>query len=226
MPLPVHASCVTTVCRCVEEHGLLGRSSNRRRRKRPFTRFSWRAWHTLADGNSIPKFLVYHADDTSVYLLAPSRTTVDRKGKRDVVVLHQDDKRAVTVMLGGCADGSLLQPFVIFDKVKRGLPEHPDVASSSSPTHWMTVDTAKEWIDTVVIPDASAKCRAHKLPILLVWDIAPWLQHHIGTRTSAKCLYPPPPGTTGFLQVCDVGLNRPFKQSMRDSHSAYFGESG
>jgi hypothetical protein len=111
--------------------------------------------------HSIPSELVVNTDQTGIHLV-PTRgaRTWEKKGARHVNVHGIEDKRQITVAASLSAKGNVLPFQVIFQSLtKRSLPPLNDgkcICLDSgwnltlNHNHWSTIDTCKEFVDTIL----------------------------------------------------------------------------
>jgi len=179
---------------------------------------------------------VVNADETNVYFSPKINSTVCEKGSRTVSIAHSQSSSRCTVMLGGSIDGRKLPPFVIFNGKRVATapiyqaiqnPEkngyHPALRYNVQRKAWMDEDLMLYWIDQVWKPYANSIPG----PTLLLLDM---FQAHLTTHVQwslAQCgttVEFIPGGYTSKLQAMDVGINKPFKDHMRNFHEEYMGE--
>lgn len=144
--------------------------------------------------------------------------TVDRAGKDSIKIDSTGhEKSNFTVVLAVMADGQKLKPMLIFKK--KLMPKGPfpdDVVIKTNTKGWMTQELMQEWIEDVW------NKREHHDPdpshSLLILDSA---RCHLteGVRNVFKQhskVAVIPGGLTKILQPLDVGVNKPFKDNLRD----------
>lgn len=145
------------------------------------------------------------------------------------------EKSNFTVVLGVTAAGERLKTMIIFKKklLPKGLFP-PDVIIKTNSKGWMTGDLMQEWIHEVwnkrehysddpsksLLIFDSARCH-------LTDEVKEFCQHH--TKIAVI-----PGGLTKLLQPLDVGINKPFKDHLRqgwerwmaDENNAQYTKSG
>lgn len=179
----------------------------------------------------VPPDLVFFADETGQYLCPAPQRTLALQGSVNVPVFGSGDKRAVTVMIAGNFNGQLLPAQMIFKGTRNVvLPtknDHPDkIFFSKNPaSHWASVETTLEFLQRIV-DERKAYCNTHKknprtTRSLIVWDV---FSCHRNVRVLEFCkkhnicVLFVPANTTGFLQVMDVAVNRPWKHSVEKEY--------
>jgi DDE superfamily endonuclease len=193
----------------------------------------------------IPLKNVANFDETNVYWSPVARTTLNRAGARTVSVRGGNLNHRSSVMLGVSATGYKFPPFVIYiggrgasgrilaecNKANRELAATVDGSSSSQnypygcyyevqEKGWMNEELMLIWIATIWKPWADQKSGI-KMLILDVYTA------HMTARVRAAlhdCQTVPfyvPGGYTSKLQVLDVGINKPFKDHIRDNFELF-----
>ena len=165
-------------------------------------------------------------DETDVQFAMETRNTIAYRGERTVSVKKPDGNARCTVMLGVSADGKKFAPYVIYKgkrgaRVEKELRKWEDNGYSNGCFYkaqekaWMNEAVMLDWIEKVWKPFAMSK--NGKLTMLIVDQMSAH-QTPAVKRAIEKCgslLEFIPKGYTSLLQVCDVGLNKPFKDYMR-----------
>ena len=179
---------------------------------------------------------VANFDETNVYFAPEFRRTLADKGSRTVTCKKLKSSRRCTVMLGCTAVGKLLPPYVIWQGKPEGriAREIKDPAANGLPDGlcygvqhkaWMDEREMLRWVKQVWEPFTETIDG----PTLLIIDEA---RAHLtsSVRTAiALCqteLEIIPGGFTSKLQVMDVGLNKPFKDRMRDEVEGFMLNAG
>jgi hypothetical protein len=198
----------------------------------------------------IPLENIANFDETNIYFAPASSTTLNEVGARTISVRGADSSQRATVMLGVARDGYKFDPYLIFlgsrgpagrvirevrlanaaheNLVREELDEHGDYKGYSShciydvqENGWMDEELMQTWITEVWKPFADSKTGK----TLLILDE---FRGHMTTAVRnaiADCdtvLVIIPGGCTNKLQVMDVGLNKPFKDRMRDCYHQWF----
>jgi hypothetical protein len=159
-----------------------------------------------------------NADETPVYFYMPGATTVHPRGQKTVTIRTSgNEKLRVSVMLTALADGTKLPPFVIL-KRKQMPKEHLSKGTifvRCQVKGWMTADLMNDWLKNVWNKRPGA---AQQMCAMLVLDS---FRGHITNEVKRKIkslksdLVIIPGGLTSILQVMDVVINKPFKDSLR-----------
>ncbi|KAG1662842.1 hypothetical protein FOA52_010633 [Chlamydomonas sp. UWO 241] len=177
-----------------------------------------------------------------LHLVPVSKKTLGIKGAKAICAVGVDDKRQVTVVVSGAADGTLLPWQVIFTgKTDKSLPpkefmqpwithEKGAWVFSHTNNHWATLATTKTWFKEIYMPYCQRVKEALGLSpdhasMLMVdcWKIhmqkefTEWV-----VETAPWCnLKFVPPNCTSVAQPMDVGIQKPFKDRLRDAFTAY-----
>ena len=167
-----------------------------------------------------PHFFI-NMDQTAVYYEMKSSTTVDVVGKNTISCRDSgSNSKRVTVVLSVAADGTKLPPFVVF----KGRPGG-SIENEISKNNWLACVQEKGWFD----------CRVGKIwidkilkPYVADADQSLLLVDHFSVHLSSAFVHEVnelgcdveyiPAGYTCVLQPVDVGVNAPFKSSLRDFH--------
>jgi DDE superfamily endonuclease len=199
----------------------------------------------------IDRNAVCNFDETNVFFTFDTSTTLERKGAKTVSVRKTDSAQRCTVMLGVSGDGHKFPPLIIFkgantrggrikgvfDEVRArqmvttegdhlGFPLTNKYAVQERA--WMDTPTMHKWIDEVYGPWA---LRING-PNMVLLDLGPaHAKQEIVDRIAefqgfVELL---PAHSTSVLQVMDVGINKPFKNHVRDEYDNWHenhGENG
>eukprot|EP00977_Amphora_coffeiformis_P024178 scaffold15108_cov180-Amphora_coffeaeformis.AAC.54 len=166
-------------------------------------------------------------DETDVQFAIQSRRTLAYKGEKTVTCRTPESSSRCTVMLGVTGGGYKFPPFVIFKgkpgaRIDKELHKWEDNGYSHGCEYtvqgkaWMNEDTMLQWVEKVWKPFAQSKSK-DGLTMLIIDQMK---VHMLPTIKKAieECgtiLEFIPAGYTSRLQVCDIGLNKPFKDYMR-----------
>lgn len=171
---------------------------------------------------------VANFDETNVYFAPETRYTLADKGSRTVSARKLPSSNQCSAMLGCTATGKLLPPFIIWQGSSKNTGriikecENPaeyglcgGITYAVQEKAWMDEATMLKWVHTVWKPFADTIDG----PKLLILDECP--SHLTRAVRMALCLCNTeleviPGGYTSKLQVMDVGLNKPFKDRMRN----------
>jgi hypothetical protein len=168
---------------------------------------------------------IVNGDETNCDWALPPKRTLDNKGKRNIEAQSSASSGRCSTLLCVTANGERLYPFVIYLGSKKGtikkkelkeLNGYPkEMKYTTQKNAWMDEETMLEWIEHVWKPFADSR----RGMLMLIIDeakahmTAKVLRALSELRTIVEII---PGGYTSKLQVCDVGVNRPFKH--------YYGE--
>jgi DDE superfamily endonuclease len=183
--------------------------------------------------------LMINMDQTGVHLVPKSNYTYEKRKKKEIAMIGEDDKRAITCVVASSANGDLLPLQLVWQgKTERC---HPQVRSTDdakvhercnaakwhlthSQNHWSNIHTMQQYITKIIAPYIAEKIQQHQLPAdskaILMLDC--WKVHTGDAfRDFMKASYPNirlvfiPANCTSKLQIADVALNFPFKSGIR-----------
>jgi transposase-like protein len=170
----------------------------------------------------------YNCDQTNVHFSQEPGFTYATKGSRTVGIKGAECQNRCTVMLGCNAVGDKIPPFIIFKgtynrsgRVRKELEErigYPDMMEFGvQPKAWMDEKLMLDWIEKVWKPFTNAK--DNKLTYLLLDECRTHLTENVKfafseLNTEVDFI---PGGYTGKVQVMDVGINKPFKNYIRNA---------
>ena len=170
---------------------------------------------------------VVNGDETPVYFDESPKSTISDRGARTVRIQKTKASQRASVFLAVARDGTKLPPFIIFKGKPNGRIEskefktYPaDARYAVQENAWMDEITMLKWVNLVWEPftlESSSPC------YLIVDD---YTAHKTAAVRSAisECgsSYDiVEPGYTGKLQVCDVGINKPFKDKYKELFLAF-----
>jgi len=195
----------------------------------------------------VPRLLVFLCDETGMLLMPHQPTTLDFMGAKNVPVafsrawfffqlpfltIFSEDKRQITAMIAVSLDGGMLPVQLIFEgkNKARVCPDNSRYAATITTTctenHWANVASTLEFVQLVetrrdALVDAG-KVPPHS-PALIVWDV--FYAHRDQSvldycRSKNIFVVFVPANCTGFLQVCDVSVNKPWKAALAQSFEA------
>jgi DDE superfamily endonuclease len=188
----------------------------------------------------IPSALYVNSDQTQVVYAPGNKMTYAPIGAKQVSLVGGDEKHAFTVMVSVANDGTLL-PFqaiytglsavscpsktaAYYDEVMNAgmLLEH-----SGMGTYWLNVATMHSFVNSILGPYFASKRAILGLPPTqkALWQIDVWSVHRskefrgwMSQNHDNIILDYVPGGCTGLHQPCDVGIQRPFKHSVKQSY--------
>ncbi|TFK63785.1 hypothetical protein BDN72DRAFT_775506 [Pluteus cervinus] len=188
----------------------------------------------------IPPQLWVNSDQTKMVYAPGGQLTWGETGAKQIQVLGNDEKRAITVFVSVSSDGTLLPMQVIYGgKSARSCPtveapHYTDLVNegfllqeSGTTTYWSTLGTMKTFVDKILAPYFEKWKKDLGLSPLQksFWTIDAWSVHRSQEfRAWMRKEHPTiildyvPGGCTGVAQPCDVGIQRPFKLSIKRSY--------
>jgi hypothetical protein len=199
----------------------------------------FRLVHDIKDLD-VPPELYVNSDQTQVTYSQGSGMTYAPIGAKQVSVVGEEEKRAFTAMTSASNSGVLL-PFqaVYMGKSTRSCPNksansynEADRAGfrfefSGTGTYWSNQKTMRSFVNDILVPYFTEQKKKLGLPSSqkCIWQIDAWVVHRskdfhdwMKTNHSDIILHYVPAGCTGVFQVCDVGIQRIFKHSLKRSY--------
>lgn len=144
--------------------------------------------------------------------------TVDVKGRENIKIDSTGhEKSNFTVVLGVTAAGEKLKPMLIFKKKLMPKGQFPsNVIVKTNEKGWMNQELMKEWI--VEVWNKRENYNSDPDRSLLIFDSA---RCHVTDEVKQFCqqhskIAVIPGGLTKILQPLDVGINKPFKDNLKD----------
>lgn len=188
-----------------------------------------------------PGFRV-NIDQTNVVFQPSACSTYEVTGCRQVAVVGKEEKRAFTVVVGISDSGHVLPFQVIYEgKTDRSCPSKGSLLYaeaeeigiqfeySNTDTYWSTFDLMCKYVRQILVPyftmqkeSAQADDNQECILQLDVWSVhrsiafRTWLDQNYEWITYLFV----PGGCTGIAQPCDVGIQHPFKLSIKQSQHA------
>ena len=161
--------------------------------------------------------LIGNADQTPLTFDMPANSTVDAKGTKSVSIMttgHEKDR--FTVMLACLGDGTKLPPYVVFKRktLPKDLVLPRGIHVRAQAKGWMDESLVKDWLNSVWSKVGGLLRKRN----LLVWDS---FRAHLSDNVKRVLKTPRtdvaviPGGMTSLLQPLDVGVNKPFKDNLR-----------
>jgi hypothetical protein len=139
---------------------------------------------------NIPPKLVVNTVQTNIYLVPiGGARTWETKGSKHVLIHGVDDKRQFTVAASSAASGEVLPFQVIFQGLTScSLPPLNDGRHdcnnvgwhlTQSSNHWSTLDTCKEFVQTILVTYRALQIDLFNLPndLTMIWLIDCWSVH-------------------------------------------------
>ena len=142
---------------------------------------------------------------------------VDSKGTKSVSIMTTGhEKNRFTVMLACPGDGTKLPPCVVFKRktLPKDLVLPRGIHVRAQAKGWMDKSLVKDWLNSIWIKVGGLLRKRN----LLVWDsFRAHLSDNVkrvlkSSRTDVAVI---PGGMTSLLQPLDVGVNKPFKDNLR-----------
>jgi hypothetical protein len=185
---------------------------------------------------------VCNFDETNVFFSPESKRTLARVGDSTIGALRADSSQRCSVMLGVTAGGHKFPPYIIYKgrntnsgTINRQLRrvdaagDSVDVVEGYPTTNryavqenaWMSSELMVDWINRVYRP----WCATRDGPTMLIVDE---FSGHMTAEVRAAVvdcggfLEFIPGGYTWKLQTMDVGINKPFKDQVRDAYDHWF----
>jgi DDE superfamily endonuclease len=187
----------------------------------------------------IPFANIANFDETNVFWSPDAATTLNRAGARTVTVGGASSSNRVTAMIGVTASGHQFPPFLIFTgkrsqhgriiaDLSRANRENRDTGTNTigypndcyyevQASGWMDQEIMLIWVERIWRPWAIAQ---NGFTLLILDEFSAHMTEAVKVAI-ANCntliLYVPG-GYTSKLQTMDVGLNKPFKDGLRDNY--------
>uniref|UniRef100_A0A672HMK3 HTH CENPB-type domain-containing protein n=1 Tax=Salarias fasciatus TaxID=181472 RepID=A0A672HMK3_SALFA len=153
-----------------------------------------------------------NADQTPVYFDMPSHVTVEKKGKKSVLVKSTgNEKSRITVTLTCLADGTKLPPYVVLRrKTIPKEPMPPGIIVRAQEKGWMETELVVDWLKVVW---GRRRGGLRKTRNMLVLDafrgrLTEPVKKQLHSMNRDLVIIPG--GMTSQLQVLDVVVNKPF----------------
>jgi hypothetical protein len=199
-------------------------------------RTAMRMVHAFSKGDIRHRGLCLNFDQTQVVAQDNRALTYDVKGKKQIDVIGKTEKRAWTCVVGVSDDGEVL-PFQIIVQGATKDVHPPSTARQMNrakklgfewdhnrSTYWSNQDTMRRYVSRFIVPFFARKKRELGYAVdqvcLVYLDV--WSVHRSQEfRNWVRATYPwlwliyVPGNLTGLFQVCDVGIQRPFKLAVR-----------
>jgi len=171
---------------------------------------------------------VVNIDETNIEFDMTGSVTLADQGSRTVSVRSSGSSARCTVLLGVTLSGRKLPPFVIFKGKPNGRIAREWTGSTEYPTTciyavqekaWIDERTFLEWIRKVWGPFCVGKTSTYLLMDECTVHLMASCIHEIQDyRTEVDFIVR---GYTSKLQVLDVGVNKPFKDYVKQSYEEF-----
>lgn len=178
------------------------------------------------DSYGISNDCIVNFDETDVQFAMNTNTTIAYRGQRTVAVRNPVSSSRCTVMLGVAADGYKFPPYVIFKgkraaRIAQEIRKWDENGYSDGCVYgvqekaWMNESMMLDWIQKVWKPFTASK--GGELTMMIIDQFAVHLMPSVkkAIEDCGTIVEFIPKGYTSCLQVCDIGLNKPFKDYMR-----------
>ena len=168
--------------------------------------------------DGVPPSNIMNYDETNLQDDPGRKKVISKRGIKYPEQVMDFSKSSISVMFAGCANGTLLPPYVcykathLYDAWTVGGP--PGTRYNQSASGWFEIPTFEDWFETIALPYFS-KLEGKKL---LIGDN---LSSHLSVEVVRKCELNQilfvflPPNSTHILQPLDVSFFRPIKKAWR-----------
>ena len=168
--------------------------------------------------DGVPPSNIMNYDETNLQDDPGRKKVISKRGIKYPERVMDFSKSSISVMFAGCADGTLLPPYVcykathLYDAWTVGGP--PGTRYNRSASGWFEMPTFEDWFETIALPYFS-KLEGKKV---LIGDN---LSSHLSVEVVGKCELNQilfvflPPNSTHILQPLDVSFFRPIKKAWR-----------
>jgi hypothetical protein len=174
-------------------------------------------------------------DQTPIPFTYNSRKTLEVVGRRTVHVRKStNDTKRATFDMTVTASGQMLKPLIGFKGARNGRivqREFPtyinDMIYSCQPNAWMDEEVMLLWVDTVLSPHI-ATAPDGVIPILFLDSYRCHMMASVVTRIQELGVEVEhiPGGCTSLCQPVDIGINKPFKNRIRDQWEQWMIDEG
>ena len=174
------------------------------------------------------KYRLINCDETPIFLEMPDTTTIDIKGHKEIIIdTNGNEKKRITVLLTVAGDGTKLEPILVFQgkkgkNVEKELQGNRNIALSKCYAYtqeysWVDSHIFNNWYKNIYLKYEKLigkKC-------LLILDKSP---SHIDDRLIDKFEKNGtnyvfiPGGLTRYLQPLDIGVNKVFKECLKNEY--------
>ena len=178
--------------------------------------------------------LVCNMDETSIFFNMPSNKTIEIKGKKTVqIVMKNQEKMRVSLILAVLTDGTKLPPYIIF-KGNNSSPiltkeisnlthvKNKEVFFTFNANAWTTGEILIDWLNKVWFE--YLKNFDSMFESLLIIDKATTHEKEEFKRVSFNndvTISYIPKGLTPILQTLDVSINKPLKDALRNEYPQF-----
>lgn len=188
----------------------------------------------------IPPSLFANTDQTQGVYAPGDKMTWAASGSKQVPLHGADEKRAFTVLVSVVSNGTVLPMQAVYSGLTDRScpsPKSPNydnlvnggflLEESKTKTYWSNQKTMRSFVDKILAPYFDSEKVKLGLPPTqkALWTIDVWSVHRSNEfRDWMHKKHPTiiidfvPGGCTGVAQPCDVGIQRPFKLSLKKSY--------
>jgi hypothetical protein len=187
--------------------------------------------------NNVPDALIMGVDETNVQFVPSVKRTRALKGRKRIRVIGIGKEKAqITCTFGGAVNGELLPRTQLIFGGKTVLC-HPNKGRTAAPdglyydhttSHWQNHETYLSYMKEVIVPYRLATIKRLGLSvdqkIILIHDLH---YSHKGDAVRDYCtanniiMVFVPAGCTDIIQMCDVALNKTFKNAVSLAFVSY-----
>ena len=185
---------------------------------------------------NVPPKLLVNWDQTACKYIQCGEWTMDETGSKNVPITGLDDKREITALFAGAADGSFLPPQLIYGgKTDRSHPQGIQFPHEWNITHndnhWSNETSMLEYLEKVIKPYKDKTIQELGLHddqrMIVLFDVfrahrvqscKEWLASN---NVEYVCV---PANCTDKLQPMDLAVNKPFKHVMKTEFIAWYSD--
>ncbi|TFY75668.1 hypothetical protein EWM64_g8344, partial [Hericium alpestre] len=182
--------------------------------------------------------LVVNFDQTGVIVASTDSRTFEVEGSKQVSVVNKEEKRAWTAVVAVSANGDVLPTQIVMKGgTERSLPSSKSscyaeakdlgfIFSYNPANYWSSLPLMEEYLDKIVVPFFTRQKASFGYPedqecivLLDCWSVhrSQDFRELVRRRWPWNRLQYVPGGMTGLAQPCDVGIQRPYKLSIKKS---------
>lgn len=182
--------------------------------------------------NDVSRRLIINWDQTSLKFVPTGQWTMEKQGTVKVPISGMSDKRCITAVVAGCADGTMLPFQLIYGgKTERCHPSVPlptGTHVTHNPSHYANEETMLEYAKQILLPYLN-KTREQlgnaEMPAVLIFDSfrghTTEAVHKALLEMNCICV-PVPANLTDHLQPMDLGVNKPIKDFLKNKFVSWF----
>jgi hypothetical protein len=185
--------------------------------------------------NRHPDYII-NMDQTPVFFSFHSKKTLSRIGVKTVNIrTSMEDTKRITFAMSVTASGRVLKPYLIFKGKpgarieKKELVNYPpewEMFYSCQDAAWMDERVMLLWVELVLKPYVET-APVGIIPLLFLDSYRCHMMHSIvdAIQTLGVEVEIIPGGCTSLVQPVDIGVNKPFKNRLRESWEAWMVEN-